>query len=318
MKRSVLRKIDVHRQEVIDGAGVGTDCAVLSFADADDVVLSAAPVNAPVGEVSACAVTTALNNIAAGGAEPVGVLLSILLPENTEEEALRYMMEQARDICRACGVQIVGGHTEVAPGVLYPVVTATGIGKRQAGRAMRGVGPNMDLVVSKWIGLEGTVRLAVEHRQELCARYPARMIDEAADYRRFLSVIPEAATAVKSGACGMHDVSGGGIYAALWELAQRAGVGLAVDLKKIPVRQETIEICEFFGLNPYELLSGGCLLMAAENGAALVEALEREDIPAAVIGQTTEGSERVVYNDGEKRYLDKPKTDQIYYAAAEH
>jgi hydrogenase expression/formation protein HypE len=38
-------------------------------------------------------------------------------------------------------------------------------------------------------------------------------------------------------------------------MAEASGVGLEIDLKKIPVRQETIEICEFFGINPYELIS---------------------------------------------------------------
>ncbi|MDE7259966.1 MAG: hydrogenase maturation factor, partial [Lachnospiraceae bacterium] len=126
------------------------------------------------------------------------------------------------------------------------------------------------------------------------------------------SIIPEAATAVKSGVCGMHDVSRGGIFGALWEMAQRAGVGLEIDLKKIPVKQETIEICEFYGLNPYELLSGGSLIMTAEDGAALVTVLAGEGIPAVVVGRTTDGNDRVIYNEEEKRYLDKPKEDQIY------
>ena len=168
------------------------------------------------------------------------------------------------------------------------------------------------LPICKWIGLEGTSRLAVKYREKLCTRYPARMIDEAAAYDKYLSVIPEAATAVKSGVCGMHDVSRGGIFGALWELAQRAGVGLEIDLKKIPVKQETIEICEFFELNPYELLSGGCLIMVTESGQILEDALKREGIPAAVIGRTTDGNGRLIYNEDEKRYLDRPKMDQMY------
>ena len=89
-----------------------------------------------------------------------------------------------------------------------------------------------------------------------------------------------------------------------------------IDLKKIPVKQETIEICEFFELNPYELLSGGCLIMTAKDGGALAAALRKEDIPAAVVGKTTAGNDRVIYNEDEKRYLDRPKTDQIYAVRA--
>lgn len=172
-------------------------------------------------------------------------------------------------------------------------------------------GADQDIVVSKWIGLEGTVELVRQYREKLRERFPARMLDEAAAFDKYLSVGPEAATAMKSGVCGMHGVSRGGIFAGLWEMAQEAGVGLEVDLRKIPVRQETIEICEIFGENPYELLSGGCLIMTARDGNTLVTALERKEIPAVVIGRTTSGNDRVLYNQGHKRYLNKPKTDQI-------
>lgn len=166
---------------------------------------------------------------------------------------------------------------------------------------------DQDIVASKWIALEGTARLAGQHGERLRERFPTRMIDEAAAFDRYLSVVPEAATAMKSGVCGIRGLSQSGILAGLWEMAQEAGVGLEVDLRKIPVRQETIEICEFFGENPYELASGGCLLMTAKNGNPLVAALLREGIPAVVIGRTTRGNERVLYNQGRKRYLNKSK-----------
>ena len=314
LKRSVLKKISTHRKEIINGAGVGTDCAVLSL-EGYDIALCTTPVTAPLEDISSYAIPMALNNIAVTGAEPVGVMLSILLPDKTEEDELQRMIEQTQDLCGKCGVDIIGGHTEVVPDIEQPIMTVTGVGKLTSARedSLQGVKPGQDIVISKWIGLEGTVRLARERREELCIRYPTRMIDEAADYDKYLSVIPEAATAMKSGVCGMHDVSRGGVFGALWELAQRSGVGLEIDLKKIPVKQETIEICEFFELNPYELLSGGCLIMTAEDGEALVTVLKREHIPAIVVGRTTNGNDRVIYNEDEKRYLDRPKTDQIYF-----
>lgn len=313
-RRSVLKNIKSHRDEVVCGAAIGGDCAILSFGEGYETVLSTAPVIASVERISGYAIPMALNNVAAAGAEPVGVLLSLLLPEGTEESGLQCIMEQAEEACKVCETQILGGHTEITSVISAPVMTVTGVGKREAARAgsLRGIKAEQDIVVSKWIGLEGTARLASTYREQLCTRYPVRMVEEAASYNRYLSVIPEAATAVKSGVCGMHDVSRGGIFGALWEMAQGAGVGLEIDLKKIPVKQETIEICEFFELNPYELLSGGCLLMATENGQALADTLAREKIPAVVIGRTTDGNDRIIYHDGEKRYLDRAKMDQIY------
>lgn len=314
LKRSVLKKIKTHRDEVVSGAGIGKDCAILAFGE-EETVLSVTPVTAPVTELSSYAIPMALNNVAVAGAEPVGVMLSILLPEETEEAEFQQIMEQAEDVCHTWNVEILGGHTEVTPAVAKPIMTVTGVGKKEAARAgyPQGIKANQDIVVSKWIGLEGTARLAKEHKEELCSKYPARMIEEAARYDKYLSVIPEAATAMKSGVCGMHDVSRGGIFGALWEMASGAGVGLEVDLKKLPIKQETVEICEFFELNPYELLSGGCLIMVTEDGNGLVAALAREEIPAVIVGRTTDSNDRILYNEDEKRYLDMPKRDQIYY-----
>ena len=124
-------------------------------------------------------------------------------------------------------------------------------------------------------------------------------------------VAPEAAIALKSGVYAMHDVRNGGVFGELWELSQKMGVGLCIDLKKIPVRQETIEVCEFYRLNPYELLSGGALLMAADSGAELVEALAREGIPAFVIGRTKARNDKIIVNQDETRYLEPPGPDEI-------
>lgn len=312
--RSILKRIKAKSEEILCGAGIGTDCAILSFSKDGDFVISTNPVSAPMESVSVYGIHKAVNNIAVTGAEPVGVMLSCMLPEGCEEKELQKMMSQADELCQTLNVQIMGGHTEVTKAVGEPVVTVTGVGRKKSDNLpdIRAIKPGQDVVVSKWIGLEGTVRVAKEHRNALLTRYPERMIDEAMEFEQFLSIVPEAATALKSGVCGMHDVSQGGIFAALWELAQRAGVGLEIDLKKLPVRQETIEICEFFDLNPYELLSGGSLLMTAQDGTGLVAALERNGIPAVIVGKTTEGNDRVLFNEDEKRFLEPPKPDSIY------
>ena len=95
-------------------------------------------------------------------------------------------------------------------------------------------------------------------------------------------------------------------------MAEASGVGLEIDLKKIPIRQETVEVCEFFGINPYKLISSGCMLMAAEDGNTLVRELEKEGIPATIIGKAIEGNDRVLLNEDEKRFLEPPKTDELY------
>lgn len=49
---------------------------------------------------------------------------------------------------------------------------------------------------------------------------------------------------MQHGVHAMHDVTEGGIFGALWEMGAASGVGIVADLDKIPIRQETIELCE--------------------------------------------------------------------------
>lgn len=314
LKRSILRQIHTKREEVLIGAGVGEDCAILALSEDEVFVVSVDPVTGTTKDAAALAVQITANDLASSGAEPVAVLVSALLPEAIEEQEIRELMTQMEEVCSRLNIQIAGGHTEITKAVNQPILTVTGIGKAPKDRMIttKGAKPGQDIVVSKWVGLEGTSIIAKEKATELLTKYPSHLVEEAKAFDRFLSIVPEAATAVKSGVTAMHDVTEGGIFGALWELAESSGVGLEIDLKRIPIRQETIEVCEFFELNPYELISSGSLIMVTDDGFDLVRKLEQEHIPAAVIGKVREGNDRVVINDDERRFLEPPKSDELY------
>ena len=325
LKRSVLRQLNTTREEVMNGAGVGEDCAIFAFSD-DAMTVScmqeaAVAVMADIGarrsaeeRTMAQLIHKCANNLAVRGAEPIAALITILLTEATEETVLKELMAEAERVCGSLHIQIAGGQTRITKAAAMPYAVVTGIGKLspKIHNSLSGAKPGQDVVVSKWIGLEGTAFLAKNHKEKLSERYPAYLVEKAAGFDRYLSIIPEAAVAVKSGVCAMHDVSEGGIFGALWELAERAGVGLTVDLKKLPLRQETVEVCECCNVNPYELLSGGSLIMTSEDGAALTEALKAEGIPAVTVGKVTDSNDRLLVNGDEIRYMDRPRCDEIY------
>ena len=85
-----------------------------------------------------------------------------------------------------------------------------------------------------------------------------------------------------------------------------------IDLRKIPVKQETVEICNFFDINPYELMSGGSMLMTAEDGNRLVMDLQAAGIEATIIGKCTDNNDRVLINGEMRRFLEPAKTDELY------
>lgn len=326
LKRSVLRPIRTKRKEVLHGAGTGCDCAIFSFSEegescacVQEAVLAlsgafqgknqgAEPFMTMAGLIQKCA-----NNIAAGGGRPVAALITLLMPEASEEAEIKAIMSEAENKCEELSLQIAGGQTRITSAVLLPVATVTGFGK--AWKREKGTGkaePGQDVVLSKWIGLEGTAYVARRNREKLLERYPAYFVEEAEKLDRYMSILPEAEIARRNGVCAMHDASEGGIFGALWELAERDGVGLTIDMRKLPLRQETVEVCECCGVNPYELLSGGCLIMTSRDGTGLAAALEAEHIPAVIVGKVTDSRDRILRNGEEIRYMDRPKRDGIF------
>ncbi|SFQ40575.1 Hydrogenase maturation factor [Lachnospiraceae bacterium XBB1006] len=316
LKRSVLKSIKKNRQEVLLGAAVGEDCTALRIPAGEVLVMSTDPITGTAKDIGSLAIQITANDLASSGAEPLGVMLTVLLPDGCEEAVLKDMMRQMQTHCEALKMQILGGHTEVTKVVNQPVVSVTGVGKVKEGELVStaGVEPGMDILVTKWIGLEGTSILAKEKEAELLKRFSPAFLDGAKAFDQYLSVVPEGMIAGKFGVGAMHDVTEGGIFGALWEIAEASGVGLEIELLKIPLKQETIEISEYFGINPYGLMSSGSMLMAAKDGNGLVLELAKHGIVATIIGKATAGNDRVLINNDERRFLEPPKTDELYKA----
>lgn len=181
---------------------------------------------------------------------------------------------------------------------------------------------DLDIVMTGFAGLSGSAILACENYDILRRRYPVSFLEGAKRQKKLMRQIPEAAPAGKSGDCsaysfsekgiaGMFLLAEGGVFAGLWKLGKAAGVGLKIYLKDIPIKQETVEICNFFDVNPYQLQSEGSCLLLAENGYRVKRDLREKGISSEVIGVTTENNDRVVINGEEKRYLEKSYEDAL-------
>ena len=168
-----------------------------------------------------------------------------------------------------------------------------------------------DIVYAGWAGLEGMLRIIGEKEAELRERFTPAFIGQMKAYDSELCGLSKIAVADAMGVSVIRQVSRGGILASLWDLAKDTELGLNLDLKKIAVRQETIEVCEHFRLNPYQLASGGSFLMLTENGEALADALNQKGIQAAVIGQLTDSNDKIIHNGEDMRYIDRPAPDEL-------
>lgn len=313
LKRSVLKEIPFNRIDVTLSAGVSVDCGAIKIPKGHILVATTDPITCALTDIPTFAVHTVINDIAVMGAEPLGITITILLPEDAMESDLKKMMRSFNNICVSQNLQILGGHTETTSAVNRPIVSITGIGSvlEEELLDIHNIKPGQDIVMTKGIGIEGTAILARDWEKDLLKRFSPSFIKNCKDFINDISVREECSIAKTFDVTAMHDVSEGGIFGSLWEMAASAGVGVEAELKQILVKQETIELCELFDLNPYSIISGGTALIVTDRGDELVSLLQENEIAAAVIGKVIHGNDRVVINGEERRFLEPPRCDEL-------
>src|SRR5207248_1346133 len=221
LRQLVLGSLGVRRPDVLVHAALGEDAAVIDMGD-QACVITVDPLTGAVANAGWYAVHVACNDLAAMGAEPVGVLPALLFPAAAEPEDVRRTMQQIDRAARELGIEVLGGHTEVTPGLAGPIIAMTAVGRAPKGRVVTSAGarPGDALVLTKAAGLEGTAILAADLAERLRGRVPRDVLERARGFVARLSVVPEGRLAAELGATAMHDPTEGGVLGALWELAE--------------------------------------------------------------------------------------------------
>jgi hydrogenase maturation factor len=289
---------------VVVGPRVGEDAAVLDMGDRY-LVATTDPITFVTEELGWYALVVNANDLAVRGAVPRWFLATCLLPEGRVTEAdVAALFAQLGTACQAHGVALVGGHTEVTPGLDRPILVGTMLGEVDKARLVTtgGARPGDALLLTKGVPVEGTSIIARVRASELRARgYDPAWIARAQQLVTRLSVVPEARLAADLVRVhAMHDPTEGGVATALWELAEAAGVGLAVEAERIPVLPEGAALCREFGLDPLGTIASGALLLALAppDAGVVLHGLAREGIEAAFIGRVVAREAGVVLSRG--------------------
>ena len=313
IRRSVLKQLKTKRKEAVIQPSVEETCSGIAVPDGQQAIFTNVTLYGDEKDIAVFGLAQALNDLYTRGASPVGANLSILLPPYAYESRLKSMVEFAEQTAQRQHIQILNVKAQVSPVITKAVVTVVGIGLVAAGELIQSnMGKaNQDIVLTKWIGLEGMLRIVREKGEELSQRFVPAFMTQVNALEENLFADRELKLAKEFGVSAMCQITDGGILAALLNMAQASGVGVEVDLKKIAVKQETIEICEYFQLNPYQMTSAGSVLFMTDNGKELTDLLLRKGIQAEVIGRSTADRERVIYNQEEKRYIDRPAQDEL-------
>ncbi|RHP06097.1 AIR synthase-related protein [Dorea sp. AF36-15AT] len=261
-----------------------------------------------------------VNELAAQGVHAGSAEIRIEIPADMDKSrmhSIRNHIAKAMEKLETEDFQLeelyIAGEKCAALRVPQIVITAAGETdqKERIADALLTARAGQDIVYAGWAGLEGMLRIIGEKEAELRERFTPAFIGQMKAYDSELCGLLKIAVADAMGVSVIRQVSRGGILASLWDLAKDTELGLNLDLKKIAVRQETIEVCEHFRLNPYQLASGGSFLMLTENGEALADALNQKGIQAAVIGQLTDSNDKIIHNGEDMRYIDRPAPDEL-------
>lgn len=197
----------------------------------------------------------------------------------------------------------------------------------------------MDIAVTGFAGFEGSRRIYSEaaYRKKLLSRYPESFFtvfsygadsayglradtrdifvrtdgrgnalcdpDMRREYDRLYRSMNEANLAA--------DSAEGGVLAALWRLLKANSLGGTYSLTAIPVLQQTIEVCEMFGLNPYRLHSPECRVWLIKDMAELKSTAAGAGVPLSVTGFTTKGSAIRRTDTYVESSLRRPEADEI-------
>ena len=279
---------------VVVGPRTGEDAALKDFGDRH-LAAKTDPITFATDLIGWYVVQVNANDLAVMGATPRWLMATLLFPEGTHPGEVEEAFGQLGRACADLGVTLVGGHTEITYGLSRPLAVGAMLGEVEKGMEVltSGARPGDSLVLTKGIAIEGAAVLARESATELrSAGVHQQVIDRAAEllFTPGISVARDARLAVQAADVhAMHDPTEGGLATGLLELATAAGVGLTVDLDRIPIVEESRIICQALGLDPIGLIASGALLVALppEDVPRLVESLAAEGIQAAEIGRVT-------------------------------
>ena len=313
LRRSMLKPLQFHREEAMLEPSVEEMCYGVKCEANEDVLVSNAVLFGDEKDLGVFALAQVMNDLATRGAQMMGASVHIMLPPYAYESRLKAMVEYIERAGSTHAVQIMCVKAEVSPVISKAIVHMNGVGILKKGELLQSNmgSAGQDIVLLKWIGLEGTFRAMREKETELSKRFVPTFLNQIRQMESELFSADAIAVAREHGAKAMQQITSGGILATLWEMAEASNVGLEVDLKKMAIRQETVEVCEFCHMNPYQLTSVGSVLVFTEEGEELVQRYEELGIQATVLGRTTTDAARVIFGGEEKRFLDRPAADEL-------
>lgn len=312
LNQTVLRMTGAISDRVVTPPKAGLDFAAVKL-DGGYIIVSADPITGVTHGVGSYAVNVSANDVATSGNRPQFIETVVLLPERSGTADVVRIAEQMHQTARALGIAIVGGHTEVTPGLAKPIVVVTAFSHVADYVSSEDAELGDLLMMTKSAGLEGTAAIAGEGRL-LGRKVPADLARRAGKFVARLSIVEEAVKAYATGCVhAMHDCTEGGVLGACYEMSLASRLGFVLKESAVPVARETREICSMFSLDPLKLIGSGSVLMAVQKGheEQVKEAL-RGVCEVTSIGEFTSGRRILVRGNGRVTVVRSAPVDELW------
>jgi len=316
MERYLFGMTGARSRRVVVEPSVGLDFGVVRLggekAKGRYLIVSSDPITGVRERAGWYAVNVSANDVATSGNRPEFMQSVILLPEDASERDVRQLSSEMHRTAKGLEIAIVGGHTELSPGLHRPIVVTTAFAVAGSYVTAAGAREGDTLMMTKTAGVEGTAILGTDAR--FTRRLDRKTVSGAASHFDRLSVVDEAVVAYRTGVVhAMHDCTEGGVLGALYEMATASGLGLEVAEADIPVSRETRRICTALAVDPLKLISSGTLLIAVKEGeeGLVSEAVGSVGSRATPIGRFRKGKVLLTRRGTAERVTGPPK-DEIW------
>jgi hydrogenase expression/formation protein HypE len=266
------------------------------------------PLFFPGGDIGSMAVHGTVNDLAMCGARPLYLSAGYIIEEGLPMETLWRIVQSMQQAAQTANVQIVTGDTKVvdrgkADGVF---INTAGVGILEHDRriAPQEVRPGDMLLVNGDIGRHGIAIMAVREGLE----FESAIESDSAPVADLVLQLLDANIEVHC----MRDLTRGGLASALNEIADAAKVGIGIEERRVPVREDVQAACEILGFDPMYVACEGrfCAFVAPQDaeraleimrahplgqGSAVIGAVKAEgDNPGVVTTKSRIGATRIV------------------------
>ncbi len=324
-QRSVRKQLHTGKENMLFAASPWETCSGFRTETGDGCVWADAHAAGDDVRTGYYAVYHAAGELAARNVRAQGAAVRVLLPRESCEEQLAGIAASVDCACRELGMQVTSFQGEVSAAVLHAIVFVSAVGVWQDQKTAQKKAQkdseetsseknpaHREIIMCGYAGLEGTLRILDEAQTELETRFVSAFLEQA---QGLIGELVKPEQILKVYGCDRkavaHQIGSGGIMAALWELSETAHIGFEINMPQIALKQETVEICEFYRLNPYLMTSAGSYLILTDAGEDVIRALEEAGAQTVRLGAAREQNARVIRNGEEIRYLDRPAPDEL-------